>query len=205
MVKVKVCGIKRLGDALAAIELGADFLGFNFWPGTPRFIDAQSAKKIIAKVKGRAKIVGVFVNQSLAEVNKIVDALNLDYAQLHGEEPPDFCRAVHAPVIKTLRLGSARDMTVCDGYEKVIWLVDSKTKKFGGSGKSPDWKLAKKSRAKLGEIILAGGLNAENVGDAIQMVGPWAVDVASGVEKKPGVKDRAKLKKFFEAVKNASR
>jgi len=205
MVKVKVCGIRRLADALAAIDLGADFLGFNFWPGTPRRIEPAKAKNIIAKVRGRAKIVGVFVNQSLAEVNAIVDALGLDYAQLHGEEPPDFCAAVHAPVIKALRLGSAKDMAACKGYRKVIWLVDSKTKKFGGSGLSPDWKLAKKAGAKLGKILLAGGLNAENVGDAIQMVGPWAVDVASGVEKSPGVKDRAKLNKFFEAVKNASR
>jgi len=205
MVKVKVCGITRLSDAEAALALGADFIGFNFWPGTRRFITPENAARIIRGLKSKAGLVGVFVNQPLPEVKEIIKRLKLDYAQLHGDEPWDYCREIPVPVIKALRLGSEQDLEAMAAYEKVLWLIDSRTQGFGGSGQSPDWALAGKAGKLAGKIILAGGLNARNVAQAIKAVKPWAVDAASGVESSPGVKDQAKLRNFFQAVKNAAR
>jgi len=204
MVKVKVCGITRLEDAQFAVELGADFLGFNFWPESKRAIDPESAKKIIAQVKGRARVVGVFVNQLLEEVSEIASEIGLDMVQLHGDESPDFCADLDLPVIKALRLGCEADLCCLDDYSDLIWLIDSKTEGFGGSGQSPDYELVKKAQKKAGKIILAGGLNPGNVAKAIKDIEPWAVDVASGVEQSPGIKDQKKMKKFFEAIKNVA-
>ncbi len=204
MVKVKVCGIKRLEDAGLALELGADFIGLNFWPGTKRVIELKDAKKIVKAIKGRAEIVGVFVNQPLEQVKEIAKALGLDWVQLHGEETPEYCGQLPVPVIKALRLGSKDDLHTMDSYQKVVWLIDSKTRGYGGSGKRPDWALARKAKFKAGKIILAGGLNPRNVAGAIEAMQPWAVDVASGVESAPGVKDRDQMKNFFEAIKNVT-
>jgi len=204
MVKVKVCGITRLEDALLALELGADLIGFNFWPGTPRKIELEDAKRIFNEIKGKAEIVGVFVNQPMKEIAEVSQVLQMNWVQLHGEENPEYCSAFAIPVIKALRLASEADLKMMKKYYNVLWLIDSKTAGFGGSGISPDWNLAKKASEKAGKIILAGGLNPENVAQAISAVQPWAVDVASGVESAPGIKDREKMKKFFQAVKNGS-
>jgi phosphoribosylanthranilate isomerase len=204
MVKVKVCGIKRLEDAVLAVELGADFIGLNFWPGTKRVLELKDAQKIAQAIKGRAEIVGVFVNQPLEQVKELAKAVGLDWVQLHGEETPEYCGQIPVPLIKALRLGSKDDLNIMDSYRKVVWLIDSKTKGYGGSGISPNWALAQKAKAKAGEIILAGGLNPENIAAAITTIQPWAVDVASGVETSPGVKDAEKLKKIFEAIKNVT-
>lgn len=204
MVKVKVCGITRAEDALLAVELGADLIGFNFWPESKRAIDPEQAQKIVEQVKGRVKIVGVFVNQILEEVVEIVSGLKLDWAQLHGDESPDFCADLDVPVIKALRLGSEDDLCCLDDYSDLLWLIDSKTEGFGGSGLRPDWELVKRAKEKAGKIILAGGLSHDNVAQAVRDIMPWAVDVASGVEKSPGIKDEKKMKKFFEAIKNVS-
>jgi len=204
MVKVKVCGITRSEDAFAAAELGAEFLGFNFWPQSPRAIRPDHAQKVIAELKAGIKIAGVFVNQPLEQVNEIAKSLRLDFVQLHGDESQQYCRQVKAPVIKALRLGSEQDLAPIDSYTEVLWLIDSRTKSFGGSGIRPDWGLAKKARDRIGQIILAGGLTPANVQAAIKAVSPWAVDVASGAESSPGIKDQDKLKKFFQAVKNAA-
>lgn len=205
MVKVKVCGLRTLPDALLAMELGADFLGFNFWPGSKRHIAPEHAARLVARLKGKAKIVGVFVNQPLSEVKKIIRETGLDYAQLHGDEPAGYCAKIPVPVIKALRLGTESDLDALKDFPGALWLIDSRTKGFGGSGISPDWQLVKKAKRLTGRIILAGGLTPENVAAAVQTVRPWAVDVASGVESSPGKKDPAKLKKFFKAVKDVSR
>jgi phosphoribosylanthranilate isomerase len=204
MVKVKVCGITRPEDALLAVELGAELLGFNFWPQSKRAIDPEAAKKIISQVKGRVKVVGVFVNQLLEEVSEIASEIGLDMVQLHGDESPDFCADLDLPVIKALRLGCEQDLCCLDDYSDLVWLIDSKTEGFGGSGKMPDWELVKMAQKKTGKIILAGGLNPGNVEKAIRDLNPWAVDVASGVEQSPGIKDEKKMEKFFKAVKNVA-
>ncbi len=204
MVKVKVCGITRMQDALLAVELGADILGFNFWPGTLRRIDLENARKIFSEVKGKTEIAGVFVNQPLQDIIEVAQAIQMDWAQLHGEETPEYCNEVAIPVIKALRLDSEADLRILNRYSGVRWLIDSKTPQYGGSGVSPDWGLAKKAGVRAGKIILAGGLNPENVAEAIKAVQPWAVDVASGVEGSPGIKDHLKLEKFIEAVRNAT-
>ena len=203
-VKVKICGITRLEDALLALELGADFLGLNFWEKSPRYISPEQAEKIAREVKGKIELVGVFVNPVLEEVEKLRKELGLDWVQLHGEESPEFCQRLGGRIIKALRLGSEEDLKIIERYSDLLWLVDSKTRAYGGSGISPDWSLARKAQEKLGRIILAGGLKPENVKIVIQQVAPWAVDVASGVESAPGIKDPEKLKKFIEAVKNAT-
>jgi len=203
-VKVKICGITRLEDALLSLELGADFLGLNFWEKSPRYISLKQAEKIVREVQGKLELVGVFVNPSLEQVKRIRDELGLDWVQLHGEEDPEFCRKLGGKIIKALRLGSEEDLKIIERYSNLLWLVDSRTPAYGGSGISPDWSLARKAQEKLGRIILAGGLKPENVKIAIQQVAPWAVDVASGVESAPGIKDPEKIKKFIEAVKNAT-
>jgi len=204
MVRVKVCGLKRVEDALLAVELGAEMLGLNFWKGSARKIELSEAREIASVIKGKAKIVGVFVNQSLEDVLEIAQAIPLDMVQLHGEETPGYCNQLSIPVIKALRLGEESDLRNLDLYPKVLWLIDSKTERYGGSGISPDWALARKANEKAGKIILAGGLNPENVAQAIQIVQPWAVDVASGIEISPGVKDKNKMRKFFEELKNVA-
>ena len=204
-VKVKICGIKRIEDALLCAELGADFIGLNFWEKSPRYVELKEAEKIIQAVKAKIEVVGVFVNPQLEQVKKLRDELGLDWVQLHGDESPEFCKKLGGKIIKALRLSQQKDLELIAHYENVLWLVDSKTEKYGGSGKSPDWLLAKKAKERAGRIILAGGLNPDNIEKAIGEVEPWAVDVASGVESAPGIKDPKKLKKFFEAVKNATR
>ena len=203
-VKVKICGITRLEDALLSLELGVDFLGLNFWEKSPRYISLKQAEKIVREVQGKLELVGVFVNPALEEVKRIRDELGLDWVQLHGEEDPEFCRKLGGKIIKALPLSTEADLEIIERYSNLLWLVDSKTPTYGGSGISPDWSLARKAQEKLGRIILAGGLKPENVKIAIQQVAPWAVDVASGVESAPGIKDPEKLKKFIEAVKNAT-
>jgi len=204
MVKIKICGIRSLLDARLSVELGADFIGLNFWAGSNRVISMGEAEKIVKKLKGRVHLVGVFVNQQLKEVEEVTRRFQLDYVQLHGEEDSESCQKFSVPVIKALGLGSEEDLGIMDKYQEVIWLIDSKTKGYGGSGVKPDWELAKKAKQKAGRIILAGGLNPENVKEAVLKVGPWAVDVASGVESSVGVKDPKRLKKFFKAVRDVS-
>jgi len=204
MVKVKICGIRSLLDARLSVELGADFIGLNFWPGSKRVISSEEAGKIVKELKGKVKLVGVFVNQDLNEVKEIVERYQLDYIQLHGEEDFRYCQKFSKPVIKALGLSSEKALKIMDKYQEVIWLIDSKTQGYGGSGVKPDWELAKKAKQKAGRIILAGGLNPENVKEAVQKVGPWVVDVASGVESAVGVKDPERLKKFFKAVRDVS-
>jgi len=201
MVKVKVCGVKNLEDAIFAVEMRADFIGLNFWRGTKRNIEMAMAKEVILKVRDKTKAVGVFVNQPLDFVKSVIDEIGIDMVQLHGDESPEYCQQISIPVIKVLRLGNEDDLNLMEKYRDVIWLIDSKTEKYGGSGVKTDWALARRAKEKAGRIILAGGLNPENVKEAIAVVEPWAVDVASGVEIEPGVKDHNKLKAFFNAIK----
>jgi phosphoribosylanthranilate isomerase len=204
MTKVKVCGITRLEDAELAISLGAWALGFILWPSSKRNVDPGVAAGIIRQVRRKVETVGVFVNQPLDEIADRVDILGLTHVQLHGDEGPSFCSAVvqrtGAKVIKAVRIGHAADLRDLERFHTDYHLLDtSEAGLYGGTGKTWDWKLVANRRNKI-PLILSGGLNADNVADGIAAVQPWGVDVASGVEASPGIKDPAKLEAFFAAV-----
>jgi phosphoribosylanthranilate isomerase len=203
-VRVKVCGITRPEDAELAVELGAWALGFILWTGSPRAADAAVAAGIAAAQRRRAALVGVFVNPTLEEVAHAAEALHLTHVQLHGDEGPAFCaeagRRSGAKVIKALRVAGAADFQDLERFHTDFHLLDTAVRGLrGGSGQAWDWALAAQRRRKV-PAILSGGLTADNVGAGIAAVDPYAVDVASGVEASPGVKDPEKLAAFMAAA-----
>ena len=200
-VRVKICGITRLEDALAAAAAGADAVGFNFWPGSKRFIAPQAARAIAARLPPFVTAVGVFVNQDPALVRTACLAAGCGAAQLHGDEPPGDAAAVGLPVLKAFRLAAADDLRALDGWPGTALLLDAPSEGYGGSGRASDWALARRAVEAGRTVILSGGLTPENVASAVRAVRPWAVDVASGVESSPGVKDRERLARFVRAAK----
>jgi len=199
---LKVCGITSIEDARSAIKCGANFLGFNFYEKSPRYIPPSKARAIIAAIEETTNDaicpVGVFVNSATpAEVLAIMQEANVDYAQLHGDESPEFCEEVGAErVIKALRVGDDFDVREVLRYPAFAVLLDALDEnKYGGTGRVTNWKKAHEA-AGLTRIILAGGLSPDNIAAAIREVGPYAVDVNSGVEFAPGRKDDSKLKKL---------
>jgi phosphoribosylanthranilate isomerase len=207
--KVKICGITRPEDAELSAELGAWALGFNFWPGSKRVVDRAVAAGIARTMHRRLERVGVFVNQPLDEIAGLVDALGLSYVQLHGDEGPSFCAAVAqrtgAKVIKAVRVAHASDLQDLDRFHTDLHLLDTSVAgQVGGTGRTWDWGLAARRRSKV-PFLLSGGLTPENVAEGIATVRPWGVDVASGVESAPGIKDPAKLEAFFAALRGDTR
>jgi len=205
--RVKICGITRLEDAQLAVELGAAALGFNFYAPSPRFIEPRSARNIVLKVPPFVTSVGVFADET-DPVNVLERAgmAGVGCVQLHGQSHSmlDDVRQV-LPVIVALGVGEGFNPQSLSSMSAGAFLLDASHPELrGGTGKTFDWEVAKDAR-RYGTIILAGGLTPENVGQAIRKVRPYAVDVASGVESSPGIKDPAKLKAFFEAVKEADR
>ena len=202
MTRVKVCGITRLEDAELAASLGAWALGFILWPGSPRAVEEAVAAGIARRVRRQAELVGVFVNPTLDEITHAAEAIGLTHVQLHGDEGPSFCTAVAqrtgCRVIKAVRIRSRADIADAKRFHTDLPLLDSP-----GNGRTWDWALAAERRSKV-PLILAGGLTPENVGEAIGEAYPWAVDVASGVESEPGIKDPAKVRAFAAAVAEAS-
>ncbi|MEA2311544.1 MAG: phosphoribosylanthranilate isomerase [Solirubrobacteraceae bacterium] len=201
MTRVKVCGITRLEDAELAAELGAWALGFILWPSSPRAVDPAVAAGIARRVRRRVELVGVFVNPTLDEVAHAADALGLTHVQLHGEEGPAFAaeagRRAGAKVIKAARVAGSADLQALERFHVDYHLLDTAARGLrGGSGETWDWSLVAQRRSKV-PAILSGGLTPENVADGIAAVGPYAVDVASGVEASAGVKDHAKLEAFL--------
>ena len=206
MTKVKICGITRAEDAELAVSLGAWAIGFILWPESKRHADPAVVAGISHALQRRVERVGVFVNQPLDEVAGMVDTLGLSYVQLHGDEGPSFCAAVAqrtgAKVLKAMRIAHASDLRELDRFHTDLHLLDTAVKGLrGGSGQSWDWTLAAQRRSKI-PFLLSGGLTSENVADGIAAVHPWGVDVASGVESNPGIKDPEKLHAFFDAVHN---
>jgi phosphoribosylanthranilate isomerase len=204
VTRVKVCGITRLEDAELAAELGAWAIGFVLWPRSPRAADRAAAVAIAAALRRRVELVGVFVNATLDAIAHAADELHLTHVQLHGEEGPSFCaevgRRTGAKVIKAVRVASAADFQDLERYHTDFHLLDAAVKGLrGGSGRTWDWALATRRRRNV-PAILSGGLNADNVAAGIAAVEPWAIDVSSGVEASPGVKDHAKLREFVAAV-----
>ncbi len=198
MVRIKICGITNLEDALLSIDAGADMIGFVFAP-SPRQLTAQKAAKIIAGLPPGIIKVGVFVDSPLAGVTTTLADCGLDMAQLHGSESPDFCRGVGPDrTIKAFRVRDAAVLQEMKSYRVHAFLLDAyHPAKAGGTGRTFDWDIARNAR-KYGKIILSGGLNPENVAEAIRTAQPWAVDVSSGVEARPGKKDPEKVTAFIK-------
>lgn len=202
-VKVKVCGTTRLKDALLAVACGADAIGFIFYRKSPRYVTAQTAKDICSKLPPFVHRVGVFVNETAETVNRIADRCGLDAVQLHGDESPAFCRKIRHRVIKAVRVQDAGSLKGLSRYPVDGFLLDTyQEDQRGGTGEVFDWDLARRAK-KYGPIIIAGGLNPRNVKAAIQKVQPYGVDVSSGVEKSPGIKDPKKVKAFLKAVRGS--
>jgi len=202
MTKIKICGIKSVKDALAAMEAGADLIGFNFYPKSPRYIDVGICRNIMSVMRQRGHVtyVGVFVNASVEEVYATMETCGLSLAQLHGDETPEMLNALNGKAFKAFR-GIPSDITGYERNDAPALLVDAVVKGvYGGSGVTADWSAAAEL-AKKYPLLLAGGLTPENVADAVRQVKPWGVDVASGVESEPGEKDAAKMIQFVKEVK----
>lgn len=200
-VLVKICGLTNLDDTLDAIECGADFLGFNFYPDSPRYLSPEKAKEILREVPEAIIKVGVFVNADREQVLDLACELELDYLQFHGDETPGYCNAFGRPWYKAFRLKEENDLGLIPAYESEWFLVDANVEKaFGGTGVVANWDLARKAK-QYGRLMLSGGLNPQNIEMAIQAVHPFAVDVASGVEISPGIKDRTKMDELIQRVK----
>lgn len=203
-VRSKICGITRIEDALAAAEAGADAIGLVFYAKSPRAVDLQQARAIIAALPPFVTTVGLFVNASRCELNEILEAVPLDLLQFHGDETPADCDGFHRPWIKALRVRPGDDLEAqCKHYANASGiLLDTFVAGVpGGTGEAFDWSLVPPRLSK--PIILAGGLNPSNVGQAIAQVGPYAVDVSGGVEQAKGIKDAARIEAFVRAVKQA--
>ena len=202
MIPVKVCGITRVEDARLAARLGAAALGFIFYPPSPRYIMPGRARAIADTVSGHIRKVGVFVNAPSEEINAIVEEVDLNLVQLSGDEPPEACQGVIVPVIKTFHVGTDFDPAATRPYDVHAILLDThKAGRYGGTGRAFEWSLANRD-AFTRPLILSGGLTPENILDGIEAVQPDAVDVNSGVEASPGVKDRARLECLFNILEN---
>jgi phosphoribosylanthranilate isomerase len=204
LTRIKICGTTNLDDALIAVEAGADALGFIFVPNTPRYIHPNQAAKIIENLPPFITTVGLFVNAEQIEIDTIVNDCSLDAIQLHGEEPPEFCQTLNRRVVKAFRVKDESSLSRLHDYHVRAYLLDTYVKgSIGGTGKVFDWNLAVKAK-QYGRIIIAGGLNPDNIASAILRVRPYGVDVSSGVEVSPDRKDPAKVKAFIGAVRAAA-
>jgi phosphoribosylanthranilate isomerase len=205
-MKVKVCGITNYRDASMALSLGVDALGFNFYARSSRYIAPVAAGRIGERLPPFVTKVAVYVNEAIPEVERWARQAGVDVLQLHGDETPEYCSSiVGLKLIKTLRIGEGFQPLALDTYPVSAFLLDTRHPgQYGGTGKAFDWELVAAIRTRR-PLILAGGLSAENVADAIRAVRPYAVDVCSGVESAPGKKDRGKLVAFMNEVHRASR
>jgi phosphoribosylanthranilate isomerase len=202
MIPVKICGITNLEDARLAVNSGASALGFIFYDKSPRYILPETASQIAADLKGQVPFTGVFVDETLDYVHAAKEEMGLNFIQLHGNESPEYCRAVQLPVIKVFRVAPDFDAGIMKYYDVHAFLFDTYEKgKPGGTGDIFNWNLIFDLQTDT-PIILSGGLGVENILDAINAVCPSAVDVNSGVESKSGVKDEKKMKALFDILQN---
>jgi phosphoribosylanthranilate isomerase len=203
-VRIKVCGIIHPDDAAAAVDAGVDLIGLNFVPGSPRALTIEQAEKIAARVAGRVERVAVFANAPLEQIQRVMRRVDLERIQFHGDETEEDIESVDLPVIKAVR---GADMEAAEQFPSAILLLDHPTE-GGGKGKAWDWSEASPLIAAGIDVILAGGLTPENVGEALAGVGdvlPWGVDVATGVDGAGYRKDPAKIVAFVKAVREASK
>ncbi len=203
MTRVKVCGITSHEDAVAAVEAGADALGFIFVPGTPRCLRPEVAERIVALLPPFVTPVGVFMNQPLGEVLRIAARCGLQAVQLHGDEPEEYSRRIPLRVIKAVRVRDAESLRILPTYPAHAFLLDAFVEgQAGGTGTTISWELAVQAKGHA-PIILSGGLRPDTVGPAVRRVRPYGVDVSSGVEVSPGRKDHQKVREFIAAVRQA--
>lgn len=204
-IKVKICGMTQLKDVLFAIEQGVDAVGFIFYKKSPRAVTMKTVREIITKLPPLVDTVGVFVNESAERLNKIADYCGLDLVQLHGEESPAFCRKIHRRVIKAFRIKDLQSIKQLEKFPVSGFLLDTFSDDLhGGTGKTFDWNLALPAK-KMGPVILAGGLTPRNILQAVRQVRPYGVDVCSGVEKSPGIKDLEKVRAFLKNIRSGSK
>jgi phosphoribosylanthranilate isomerase len=207
-VKVKICGITNWTDARRAIEGGADLLGFNFYAGSPRYIPPAKARRIVRRLPSGISAVGVFVNETEEKMLEIARAVGLDYLQLSGEESPEIVARLgrSVPVIKGVRVKKPfRAVRLAPFRRASALLLDGFDRRLrGGTGKTFDWEIARRAK-RYGRIFLAGGLTPENIGGAIRDAKPYAVDVCSGVESKPGKKDPQRMMDFMRAARDTQK
>jgi phosphoribosylanthranilate isomerase len=200
-VKVKICGITNFEDAMLAAELGADMLGFNFYPESPRFIEPQKVIKILERLPAYVDVVGLFVNDSFEHISKVIEDCDLDWVQFHGDETPEFCekfQTFNVRTMKAIRVKDKNDIEQAEAYYTDAILFDAfDPKKYGGTGLVFDWNIIGNVTKR---IFLAGGITAENVTKAINL-GIYGIDVCSGIESRPGKKDHAKMKKLFDKIR----
>lgn len=200
-IKVKVCGMTNLEDVRVAVEADADAVGFIFYKKSPRSVNMKAVREMVMELPSFVDAVGVFVNETAEQINKIADRCNLDRVQLHGDETPVFCRKIRRRVIKAFRVKDLHSLKKLSDYSVSSFLLDTFSEdQQGGTGKVFDWGLAHPAK-KYGPVILAGGLTSNNVRQAIQRTQPYGVDVCSGIERQPGVKDHAKMRTFIKNVK----
>jgi phosphoribosylanthranilate isomerase len=199
-VIVKICGITRLEDAVLAFECGASALGFVFWPRSPRFIDPSHARAIVARLPPFVTPVGVFVNQPCEHVNEVAARVGLSVVQLHGDETVEYASAIDRPVLKAMSLNNTWQQESEQWPSQTMMLIDAHDPvRRGGTGRTIDWTEAASVAARR-RVMLAGGLTPENVAVATAQVNPFGIDVSSGVEASPGVKDAAKLRALFQSL-----
>jgi phosphoribosylanthranilate isomerase len=201
---VKICGITRVEDGLAAARAGAHAIGLVFYPGSPRCIDTARARAIAERLPPLVTVVGLFVDQPAEDVSRVLREVPLNVLQFHGDESPDACARFGLPYIKGIRVSAVTDLLQCAAVyrsAKALLLDAFDENAHGGTGRSFDWGLIPRDLPL--PVVLAGGLTAANVGDAIRAVRPWAVDVSSGVEREKGIKDAAKIAAFMRGVRDA--
>lgn len=202
IVKVKICGLTNYKDAIAAVNFGADLLGFNFYKKSPRYIAPEKAKEIISRLPGFVDVAGVFVNDSLEHIREVMELCQLNWVQLHGDEDPQFCNeflSLNVKTMKAIRVKAKSDIDRAEYFFTDAILLDAFEKgKYGGTGKTFDWNI-------LGHIskrvFMAGGINPANAAEAISL-GIYGIDVCSGIEIRPGKKDHKKMKQLFENIKH---
>jgi phosphoribosylanthranilate isomerase len=213
LVRVKICGITSVEDALAAAKAGADLLGFIFCPPSPRYVTMRRAGEIIAALRRSegerdrqqpTRTVGVFVDEELDRVREAIRECDLDYAQLHGDEPPEYVASLGGRAIKAIRVRSKGDIEQLAAYQAEAYLLDAYHPTIsGGTGQAWDWGLATAAK-QYGRVIVAGGLTPDNVAEVVRQIQPYGVDVSSAVESAPGRKDIARVQQFVAAAKGVS-
>ena len=200
-VKVKVCGMTSLKDALVAVEGGADAVGFIFYKKSPRSVTMKTVREIVLELPPFVDTVGVFVDETAEQINKIADYCNLDIIQLHGDESPTYCKKIRRKVIKAFRIKDMQSVKKISNFQVSGFLLDTFSENLhGGTGKVFDWNLALPAK-KFGPVIMAGGLTPNNVQQAVRQIRPYGVDVCSGVESEPGIKDHKKVRAFLNNAK----